>query len=157
MNRNELLFLNNYKREELKKSLKPIINWEEVKKGTEIYHNDSVNIFSYDIFEGINNANDFVVCRNIDGKQYLTNKVGWFFYDREIADKIENRWTPKLWVVSGTGQYKEDYWFFIACNEEHLLKCWNEENRDNLTHEEFLEKYEINLLKEVDDFNIKVE
>lgn len=137
--------------------LKPITNWDEVEKGTEIYHYINNSIYGYDIFQGINPTNDFVVYINKNGKECSMSKNGWYIYDKYIADKVEEKWTPKLWIVSGTGEYKEDYFFMVACNENHLLKCWNEENKEELTFEEFTEKYDINVLNKCGDFDVKVE
>lgn len=87
---------------------------------------------------------------------YSRSKGNWYFYDEKIVDEINEKWTPKLWIVSGIGEYKEDYGFYIACNEEHLLKVWNSENRDNLNFEEFTDEYDINELSKCGDFDIAV-
>ena len=156
MDRSELHMLDVYKREDMQVKLKPITNWDEIKKGTEIYHCDSNDVYSCDIFQGINSTDDCVVYINQDNKQYSMSKSGWYLYDEYIADEVKEKWTPKLWIVSGTGQYKEDYGFYVACNEQHLLECWNEENKEELTFEEFTEEYDISLLNKCGDFDIEV-
>lgn len=157
MDRCELHMLDMYKREDMKVKLKPIVNWDEIKKGTEIYHHDSNDIYGYDVFQGIDTNDDCVVYKNREDKQYSMSKSGWYLYDEYIADEVEEKWTPKLWIVSGTGYYKEDYGFYVACNELHLLECWNKENKENLNYDDFTEKYDISLLNQCGDFDIKVE
>lgn len=161
MNRAELIMLDSYKRDEMAKRLKPILNWDEVKKGTEIFHSDSNDVYASDEFEGLNPTDtNIIIYKNREGKQYEMSGSGWYFYNEYIADEVEEMWTPKLYFVKGVGSNDtEDYTFIIACNPDHLVKCWNEKFYDSQFEdiELFMEEYEFYIIKECDDFHIKVE
>lgn len=155
MDRSELFALDTYKNEEMKIRLKPITDWNRVPLEEEIWNCDSNDIYGYDTFEGLTEEKH-IKYQNYKG-EYTRSNVGWYYYDESIADAVNELWTPKLWEVCDHRQdYQCDRWFFIACNEQHLLSCWNEEQKDNLTYEEFTEKYNINCINEVDGFEIKV-
>lgn len=156
MNRNELYMLEYYKREELIKRLKPIVDWKELNEGCLIWHSDSNSIYGADVFNGID-IDNLVTYSNIGGS-FRRSKTGWYYFDESIADEVNEYWTPKLWeVCDHREEYQCDRWFFIACNEKHLLCCWNEEQKDNLSYDEFIERYNLNYINKVDDFIIKVE
>jgi len=158
MDRNELIMLNTYKLEALKQKLKPITDWDDVKRNTLIFNEADNNIYNINKFITVDKEDKVVTYENREGKGYNYSSSDWYYYDECIVDEVNEYWTPKLWEVC---DHREDYqcdrWLFIACNEEHLLSCWNKEQRDNLSYDEFTEKYDLSCISEVGDFNIKVE
>lgn len=153
MYRSELYALDTYKNEEMKVRLKPVTDWNKVSLEEEIWHCDSNSIYGYDTFEGLTEEG-YVRYQNYKG-EYTRSNTGWYYYDESIAVEVDELWTPKLWEVCDRG-YQEDRWLFVACNEQHLLSCWNEEQRDNLTYGEFVKQYDLCHIEEVDGFKIMV-
>ncbi|MEG2289554.1 MAG: hypothetical protein RSC24_06265 [Clostridium sp.] len=158
MDRSELYMLNTYKRHELEKRLKPVVCWEEIKKGELIWNSNSDSIYGFDIFEGLNPTDkNIIMYKNREGKMYDRDKSNWYFYDENISDYVEDKWSPKLWHIIGVGsENAEDYAFMIACNELHLLSCWNKKMNDNLTFPKFMDEYEFNKLSKCEDFDIVI-
>lgn len=155
MYRSELYTLDTYKNEEMKVRLKPVTDWNKVSLEEEIWHCDSDSIYGYDTFEGLTKEG-YVRYENYKG-EYTRSNTGWYYYDESIAVEVDELWTPKLWEVCDHREsYQCDRWLFIACNEQHLLSCWNEEQRDNLTYEEFTEQYNLYCINKVSGFKIEV-
>lgn len=156
MDRSELYMLDVYKKHELIKRLKPIVNWEEIKCGTVIWNDSSNCVFGYDIFEGLNPTDeDIIIYRNREDKQYTFSKTGWYYYDENIADEVDEMWTPKLYILDYfEGENSCEY--VIACNEDHLLSVWNAKNNETYTLDEFQEIFNITQLTKCGDFDIVV-
>lgn len=156
MDRSELYALDTYKVEEMKVKLQPITDWNEVKQGTEIWKEDiRFSYKRYSIFEEI--VEEGIIKHTPFSRSVTDSSKGWYYYDEYIAKEIDELWTPKLWEVCDHREaYQCDRWLFIACNEQHLLSCWNEEQRDNLTYEEFTEQYNLYCIDKVSGFEIEV-
>ena len=87
-------------------------------------------------------------------KEYWMSASGWYYYDESIADEVNDQFTPKLYILNSV-RSAEDYWFVVAFNERHLKESFIESMRfDDMTDEEFWEKYEYNILDNVDGFDI---
>lgn len=155
MDRSELYMLNVYKGHELEKRLEPIIDaeWGKIKENDLIWHKDSNNIKGFDFFKGISDEHkDIVIYKNQDGEVYDRSKSGWYHYNANIAEDVENYWTPKLWSV--INKNSKDTLYIVACNENHLLSCLNEEYDYEIPKQEFNKKFEIKELIHCGDFKI---
>lgn len=161
MDRSELYMKETYKCEELKKKLKPITNWKNIKQGTQIFHEQDNNIYNTNIFISYDKENNLVkyiaVSHQKENKEYAMSANGWYIYDESIVDEVEELYTPKLYIINSI-KYPEDIWFTVAFNEQHLIECFKKEmNEKNLTDEEFQDKYNWEQLKNVDGFKIVLE
>lgn len=159
MDRSELYALNDYKREELKKRLVPVTDWNKVESGQYIFHDTDTSIMNRNKFISIDKDGKLIKYYNcIDQKVYEYSVSGWYYYDESIADEIEENWTPKLYIVIPVDQ-SEEYELVVACNENHLYSCFLEKHqeipKEELTLEQFKEFYYYDLIKEVDGFNIE--
>lgn len=158
MDRAELYALNDYKREELKKKLKPITDWNDVNIGQYLYHETDNNIFNVNKLLSVNLKENLLKYQDRDSKVYEMSLTGWYIYDEYVADEVEENWTPKLYIVIPVDQ-SEEYEMIVACNENHLYSCFLEKHqeipKEELTLEQFKEFYYYDLIKEVDEFNIK--
>lgn len=153
MERSEMYMIETYKCKELKERLRLISNWNKVKIGQLIYHTDDNNIFNVNKFSEYNKEDNIVWYKNRDGLLYDRSATGWYYYDELIADEVEKHYTPKLYIVSSI-KYPEDYWFSVAFDEKQLKECFCKEMKEDLTYEEFQDKYSYEELKTVDNFDI---
>ena len=164
MNRNELLSLDYHKKEELLKRLKPVQNWDKVDQGTYLFHRADNSIFNISIFERYDRENNIVYycidksfMKEFNGN-YEYHTLGWYYYDESIVDEVEELWTPKLWIVSNKDEDKDT--LIVACNEQHLYRCFIEEHTDCSTdgysYETFKQSFNYKLANEIDGFDIVV-
>jgi hypothetical protein len=158
MDRAELYALNDYKREELKKRLKPITDWTKVNQGQYLFHETDNNIFNVNQLLSVNLKENMLKYQDKSSKVYEMSLTGWYYYDESIADEIEQYWTPKLYIVTPIDQ-SDEYELIVGCNDSHVYSCYLEKHeeipKNELTFEEFKENYEIELVKEVNGFDIK--
>lgn len=153
MNREELIMVKTYKCKELKKKLKPITDWKDVYENQLMFHEDDNNIYNENCFGSYDKENNIVEYGTITG-WYTRSANGWYYYDETIADEVEEHYTPKLYIVKDI-QYREDYWFVVAFDEKHLKENFIKNNRmENMTDEEFSDKYECEQLKCIDGFDV---
>ena len=159
MDRSEMYMVETYKREELRKKLKPIKNWEKVLGGARLFHDTDNNITNNSIFISYDKANNLVNYMVVDysqseNKDYTMSASGWYYYDESIADEVAEHYTPKLYIINDV-DCKEDYWFVVAFDEQHLKKEFIKAmNMENMSDEDFWEKYWYEILKNVDEFEI---
>lgn len=161
MNRAELYMKETYKCEELKKRLKPIVDWENIKRRTRIFHSQDTNIYNTNVFISYDKKNNLVkyiaVNNRKPNKEYAMSANGWYIYDESIADEVEELYTPKLYIIWGV-EYPEDYQFIVAFDNKHLKQEFIKDNNlEEMTDEDFWNKYECGELKEVNGFKITLE
>lgn len=161
MNRAELYMKETYKCEELKKRLKPIVDWENIKQGTQIFHNQDINIYNTNIFIDHDKENNLVkyivVNHQKENKEYTMSANGWYIYDESIVDEVEELYTPKLYMIWNV-EYLEDYQFIVAFDKQHLKQEFIKDNNlKKMTEEEFWNKYQCEEIKEVNGFKIILE
>lgn len=166
MEREELMKLNDYKIDELKKRLIPITDWNKVKKDSKkkaiyIFHESDTDIFIQNKFADYNEKDNIVayyyrVFRN-ERYKYNSNKesTGWYYYDESIAKEVDKYWTPKLYIIKLPCG---DEFIIIACNEIHLHKCFNDETSDDsyVNFEQFKNTFKYRTIENVGDFKIFV-
>jgi hypothetical protein len=158
MDRSELYMLDTYKREELKKRLKPINDWTKVNQGQYLFHETDNNIFNVNQLLSVNLKENMVKYQDRNSNVYEMSLTGWYHYDEFVADEVGEYWTPKLYIVTPIDQ-SDEYELMVACNENHLYSCFLEKHKEiqkgELTLDEFNENYSFDLVKEVDEFSIK--
>lgn len=148
-----------YKCKELIKRLKPIENWKEVGIGTKIFHYTDNNIYNDNVFLGYDKENNLIKYAVIDyskseNEEHTMSETGWYYYDEFIADEVEEHYTPKLYNIWNI-RCEEDYQFMVAFNKKHLKQEYIKDNHlEEITDEEFWNKYECEELKEVNGFKI---
>lgn len=148
-----------YKCKELRERLKPIINWDEVRTGTKIFHNTDNNIYNDNVFLEYDKENNLIKYAVIDyskpeNEEHTMSTTGWYFYDEIIADEVKEHYTPKLYMIWEIG-YEEDYTFIVAFDEIHLKKEYIKEyNLEDMTEGRFEARYYWEALTEVDGFKI---
>lgn len=154
MDRAEMYMVETYKVEELRKRLKPITDWSEVMEGQLIYHNNDNNIFNINRFSEYNKEDNIIWYKNRDGLLYNMSPTGWYYYDESVADEVEEHYRPKLYVINSVN-YPEDYLYVVAFDEKHLKQEYLKSmNMDDISDEEFWDKYGYEELKTVDGFDI---
>lgn len=154
MKRSELNMLESYKRNELIDRLKPIKDWDSIKKGELIWNDNSDSIFGYDKFEGLNPTDeDIIIYRNQKDVQYTYSKTGWYHYNENIAAEVDEMWTPKLYGVTNKNNCTL---YLVACNTDHAWKCFNEEYNYDVLWLDFKENYLLFEFDKCGDFDIIV-
>lgn len=159
MDRSELYMVDTYKCEELKKRLKPVEDWSKVKRGTKLFHDTDNNIYNDNAFISYDEDNNLVTYwvqdySKPENNEYTMSASGWYFYDENIVDDVAEYFTPKLYIVS-SNKYPEDYWFIVAFNDKHLIVEFKKSMRkEDISEEEFYNKYQYEVLNKVDGFEI---
>lgn len=154
MNREELYMVETYKCEELKKRLNPILDWSKVKEGQLMFHNQDNNIFNESRFSEYNKTDNLVWYKTRDGLLYNMSATGWYYYDESVADEVEEYFTPKLYIVSSV-KYPEDYSFVVSFNEKYLKNDFLKSMKfDDVSDSEFEKKFQYEVLKSVDGFEV---
>lgn len=101
---------------------------------------------------------------NKDGKEIVTitsiNKPPKEFrlthdIDLELPDDVEEYWTPKLYIIKLPYGAEST---IIACNDEHLWKCFNDESSDDcyVSFQQFKNTFKHRTIENVDEFKIIV-
>ncbi|APH20877.1 hypothetical protein RSJ8_4072 (plasmid) [Clostridium botulinum] len=154
-----MIMVETYKCEELRKKLKSIINWDEVRTGTKIFHNTDNNIYNDNVFLGYdkeNNSIKYMVIEYLkpEKEEYTMSSTGWYFYDEIIADEVEEHYTPKLYNIWDI-RNEEDYLFMVAFDKKHLKQEYIKDNHlEEMTDKEFWNKYGCEELEEVNGFEV---
>lgn len=77
--------------------LNPIINWRKITKGQEIFHKNTNEITMVDVFDNVDIENGIVTYTNSEGAKYSYGLSGWYIYDHDVANKILEDTSPKLY------------------------------------------------------------
>lgn len=157
MKKEEILELNNRKLKGLKEKLVKVTDYTKIKEGQLLFHEMDNNIFNINEFVELTDDNTILWYKNNEGLLHNMSANGWYYHDESIADEIEDYFTPKLYSVTDKLNPKQHV-LLIALNEDHLKKCYTEEMLlNNMTKEDFLERFIYSEIQYVDGFKIKVE
>jgi len=165
MKREELMKLRDYKINEIKRRLIPITDWNIVKKESKkkviyIFHEGDKDIFIQNKFVDYDEKENMIryayrTYRNEGYRYSKKESIGWYYYNEPIADEVEEYWTPKLYIIKLPYGAENT---IIACNEEHLWKCFNDESSDDcyVNFQQFKNTFKHRTIESVDEFKIIV-
>lgn len=93
--------------------LKPIKNWRLITKGDKIFHKNTKKITMVDTLDNVDIENGIITYINNEGVSYSYGLSGWYIYDYDIAYRVIEDTTPKL--------YKFKDKFIVAENIKDLF------------------------------------
>ena len=97
--RKPIFVIEKEKKELFLQSLKPITNWNDVKRGELIFHESSNSIHNADKFIELAEELGIEVVKyiNSEGNIYTMSKSGWYYFDEDLENKVNEQFIPKLY------------------------------------------------------------